>query len=270
VPQGVQARPGRKARRDRHRSPQVAEPLPGDREPVEGGHEPANGRVCGQVRRLDTPGHRHRGHHDLSGLPLVGCAMLPAVVIDGPATGAVPACAFDGLDLAGTTVLLRTGCDAHFGTDRYGDPRHPNLATDAAQRLVDVGAMLVGIDSVNIDETRGGERPVHTLLLDADVPIVEHLTGLDQLPDTGATFTATPVKIAGMSTFPCASSRSRRTDETTHLGVGRRGHAPLLDDRARGRPSRTRRLGDPAHPGSETSEHLGPPFLAVPRVAGGR
>ena len=151
---------------------------------------------------LDTPGHRYRGHHDLSGLPLERCAMLPAVVVDGPATGAVEASAFAGLDLAGTAVLLRTLWDVHFGTDRYGDPKHPYLATAAAQRLVDAGAVLVGIDSVNIDDTRGRERPVHSLLLAAEVPIVEHLTGLDQVPDTGATFTATPVKIAGMSTFP--------------------------------------------------------------------
>ena len=128
--------------------------------------------------------------------------MLPAVVVDGPATGAVEASAFAGLDLAGTAVLLRTLWDVHFGTDRYGDPKHPYLATAAAQRLVDAGAVLVGIDSVNIDDTRGRERPVHSLLLAAEVPIVEHLTGLDQVPDTGATFTATPVKIAGMSTFP--------------------------------------------------------------------
>jgi kynurenine formamidase len=62
-------------------------------------------------------------------------------------------------------VLLRTGWDAHFGTDPYGDPAHPCLATDAAQLLVDAGVVLVGIDSINIDDTRGGDRPVHTLLL---------------------------------------------------------------------------------------------------------
>jgi arylformamidase len=151
---------------------------------------------------LDTPGHRYRGRHDLSGLPLERCALLPAVVVDGPATGAVEASAFDGLDLAGTAVLLRTGWDVHFGTDRYGDPTHPYLATAAAQRLVDAGVVLVGIDSVNIDDTRGRERPVHSLLLATEVPIVEHLTGLDRVPEVGATFTATPVKVSGMSTFP--------------------------------------------------------------------
>ena len=73
---------------------------------------------------------------------------------------------------------------------------------DAVRRLVEAGAAVVGIDSVNIDDTRGGERPVHTLLLARGIPVVEHLTALDQLPATGASFSAVPVKVAGMSTFP--------------------------------------------------------------------
>jgi len=151
---------------------------------------------------LDTPGHRHRGRHDLSGLPLEKCALLPAVVVDGPSTGSVEVTAFSGLDVAGAAVLVRTGWSARFGTEEYGAPEHPYLATDAAEWLAAAGAVLVGIDSVNIDDTRTGGRPVHTLLLDREIPIVEHLTGLDQLPGTGATFTAVPVKVAGMSTFP--------------------------------------------------------------------
>jgi kynurenine formamidase len=151
---------------------------------------------------LDTPGHRHRDGHDLSGLPLEKCALLPAVVVDGAATGPTGASAFDGLEVTGCAVLVRTGWSAGFGTAAYGAPEHPFLTLDAAQWLVDAGAVLVGIDSINIDDTRGGERPIHTLLLAAEVPIVEHLTGLDQLPTTGATFTAAPVKVAGMSTFP--------------------------------------------------------------------
>jgi kynurenine formamidase len=151
---------------------------------------------------LDTPGHRYRGGQDLSGLPLEKCALLPAVVVDGPPTGAVELSAFAGLDVAGTAVLVRTGWSARFGTEAYGALEHPYLAADAAQWLAGAGAVLVGIDSVNIDDTRDGARPVHTLLLDAEIPIVEHLTALDRLPRTGATFTAVPVKVAGLSTFP--------------------------------------------------------------------
>lgn len=152
---------------------------------------------------LDTPGHRHRDGHDLSGLPLEKCALLPAVVVAGPSAGAVELSVFEGLEVAGAAVLISTGWDARFGTEAYGDPSHPYLATDAAAWLADQGAVLVGIDSVNIDATPPrGDRPVHTLLLDREIPVVEHLTGLDGLPATGATFTAVPVKVAGLSTFP--------------------------------------------------------------------
>jgi kynurenine formamidase len=151
---------------------------------------------------LDVPGHRHRGGHDLSGLPLEKCALLPALVVDAPATGPAEAELFDGLEVSGAAVLVRTGWSAYFGTERYGAPEHPFLTAEAATWLVDRGAVLVGIDSVNIDDTRGGERPVHTLLLEREIPVVEHLTGLEQLPASGATFSAVPVKVAGMSTFP--------------------------------------------------------------------
>jgi kynurenine formamidase len=152
---------------------------------------------------LDVPGHRHRAGHDLSALPLERCALLPAVVVDGEPTGPTGLAAFEGRDVAGHAVLVRTGWDLHFGTQAYGAAEHPYLATEAAQWLADHGATLVGIDSVNIDATPPrGDRPVHTLLLARDIPVVEHLTGLSALPPTGATFSAVPVKVAGMSTFP--------------------------------------------------------------------
>jgi kynurenine formamidase len=151
---------------------------------------------------LDVPGHRHRDGHDLSALPLERCALLPAVVVDAPASGAAGIELFHGHDVAGAALLVRTGWSRLFGTAEYGAAEHPFLATDAATWLADNGAALVGIDSVNIDDTRGGERPVHTALLSRDIPVVEHLTDLDQLPSTGARFSAVPVKVAGMSTFP--------------------------------------------------------------------
>ena len=64
------------------------------------------------------------------------------------------------------------------------------------------GVVLVGIDSHNIDDTRTpNSRPVHTTLLGAGIPIVEHLTNLGALPTT-CVFTAVPPKVAGMGTFP--------------------------------------------------------------------
>ena len=64
------------------------------------------------------------------------------------------------------------------------------------------GAKLVGIDSLNIDDTEDGRRPVHTTLLGADIPVVEHMCGLEHLPDTGFRFFAVPAKVQGMGTFP--------------------------------------------------------------------
>lgn len=152
---------------------------------------------------LDTPAHRYRGGHDLSALALERCALLPALVVDGPPTGATGLDVVQDLDVTGCAVLVRTGWSERFGTPAYGDAEHPYLATDAAAWLADQGAVLVGIDSVNIDATPPrGDRPVHTLLLEREVAVVEHLTGLEALPARGATFTAVPPKLAGLATFP--------------------------------------------------------------------
>jgi kynurenine formamidase len=105
------------------------------------------------------------------------------------------------LDVRGKAVLLYTGWDRHWRTDAYFE-NHPFLTEAGAQLLADRGAALVGIDSHNIDDTRGKARPAHSILLGRDIPICEHMTGLDQLPVTGARFTAVPPKFAGFGTFP--------------------------------------------------------------------
>ena len=149
---------------------------------------------------LDTPAHRYRDGYDLAGLTLERCVGLPAVVVDvtGPAIG--PESLPD--DVEGCAVLLRSGWDAHWGTDRYGDPVHPHVTEEGARHLVALGVGLVGIDSVNVDDTVGRERPAHTVLLAAGVPVVEHLTNLGALPARGATFSAVPPAVRGMATFP--------------------------------------------------------------------
>jgi kynurenine formamidase len=68
--------------------------------------------------------------------------------------------------------------------------------------LVEAGAALVGIDSVNIDDTRGGARPAHSGLLAAGIPVVEHLTGLGELMGREFRFFAAPPKVRGFGTFP--------------------------------------------------------------------
>jgi kynurenine formamidase len=153
---------------------------------------------------LDSPFHRHADGPDLAGLPLEKLADLPAIVVRTAGSGrrAVGIEDLTGHDVAGCAVLLHTGGDAAFGTPAYGVDA-PFLTGDGAQWLAAQGAALVGIDAVNIDEIiQRGERPVHTVLLAAGIPIVEHLTGLDLVPDTGARFTAAPPRFAEFGTFP--------------------------------------------------------------------
>ncbi|MEU8181885.1 cyclase family protein [Micromonospora sp. NPDC049047] len=155
---------------------------------------------------VDTPAHRWSGADDLTGMSLDRLADLPGVVVRVPAgTRAVDRLMLAPYEVTGRAVLLHTGWDAHFGTERYGAPEAPYLTGDAARALADAGAALVGIDSINIDDmtpAAGGERPAHSTLLAAGIPIVEHLTGLDALPPTGFRFTAAPPMVAGMGTFP--------------------------------------------------------------------
>jgi kynurenine formamidase len=151
---------------------------------------------------LDTPFHRFADGWDLADLDLDLVAAVPGVVLDGSATGATGVDVASGVDVAGRAVLVRTGWDRHFGSEAYGDPEHPHLAVELAEALVADGAVLVGIDSVNIDGTTTGERPIHTALLGAGIPIVEHLRGLDALGTAPFTFTAVPAPVRGFGTFP--------------------------------------------------------------------
>ncbi|BCJ44042.1 hypothetical protein GCM10010168_68450 [Actinoplanes ianthinogenes] len=154
---------------------------------------------------LDSPFHRYADGTDLAGLPLERLAELPAVVVrtaGGPR--GVTAETLGQVDVAGRAVLLHTGGDRHWATRDYA-VNAPYLTREGAQDLVDRGAALVGIDAVNIDDISAqahGERPAHSLLLAAGIPIVEHLTNLAALPVHGFRFTATPPRVAGFGTFP--------------------------------------------------------------------
>jgi len=152
---------------------------------------------------LDSPFHRYEDGSDLSQLSLDSVADLDGVVVGavGAAGRAVGRAAFGGLDVRGRAVLVHTGWDAHWKTDRYFEG-HPFLSEDAARFLADEGAALVGIDSYNIDDTADLRRPAHSILLGAGVPIVEHMCNLGRLPREGFRFYAVPVKVRGFGTFP--------------------------------------------------------------------
>jgi arylformamidase len=151
---------------------------------------------------VDTPFHRYEGGTDLADMPLSSFANLPIVVVrvTGAAGRGVGPLAFAPFDLAGAAVLVHTGWDRHFGTESYGVDA-PFVTREAAEYLVEAGARLVGIDSVNIDEMPGGgERPCHSILLAARIPVLEHLTGLDRLPVAGAVLHAAPLRIRNFGT----------------------------------------------------------------------
>lgn len=148
---------------------------------------------------LDSPFHRYPNGDDLSQLALECLAGLDGIVAH-TSERQITSAVFRNLDLAGKAVLVHTGWDIHWRTERYFK-HHPHLTEDAAKHLVDSKAALVGIDSLNIDGTEDGNRPAHSILLSANIPIVEHLCGLQQLPDTGFKFFAVPPKVKNFGSF---------------------------------------------------------------------
>ncbi|NJO13196.1 MAG: cyclase family protein [Gammaproteobacteria bacterium] len=152
---------------------------------------------------IDSPFHRFADGEDIADLSLSSLVGLEAVVVHaaGMSGRAIPREAFGAVDMLGKAVLIHTGWSRHWRTDQYFE-NHPFLTATAAEYLKSAGARLVGIDSLNIDDTQDGHRPVHTVLLRAGIPIVEHLCGLERLPAHGARFSAVPPKVRGMGTFP--------------------------------------------------------------------
>jgi kynurenine formamidase len=153
---------------------------------------------------VDSPFHRYDGAADLSDLDLYSLANLDGVVIHcrEMKLRAISSDLLKDQDLRGKVVLFDTGWDRLWRTPEYSNGTHPFVARDAAEYLVAAGAALVGIDSYNIDDTQALDRPAHSVLLKAGVPIVEHLCRLDQLRDERFKFFAVPVKVKGMGTFP--------------------------------------------------------------------
>ena len=152
---------------------------------------------------IDCPFHRFEHGKDMSEISLESFTDLEAVVIRVPFTEtlAVTPGHFKNIAVKNKAVLINTGWDIHWNTERYYE-NHPFLTAEAADYLKQQDVKLVGIDSHNIDDTRTKSRPVHTTLLGAEILIVEHLCNLSALPDNGFTFSAIPPKFKGVGTFP--------------------------------------------------------------------
>lgn len=152
---------------------------------------------------VDSPFHRYADGKDLSQLPLESLANLECLVarVQTKRGRPIDRLPFSADRVRGRAVLVHTGWDQHWRSDQYFEG-HPYLTGELAGWLVRAGAVLVGIDSYNIDSTDTGERPVHSTLLANDIPICEHLCGLGEVPDQGGKFFAVPVKVKGFGTFP--------------------------------------------------------------------
>lgn len=152
---------------------------------------------------IDAPFHRYEDGADIAGLTLDVVAGLHGVVVRVAQRGdrAIGPEVFASLEVEGRAVLVHTGWDRYWRTDGYARG-FPFLTADAAAHLVERGARLVGIDSVNIDDDTDPPRPVHSQLLAAGIPVVEHLCNLGALPDSGFQFYAVPARVVGMGSFP--------------------------------------------------------------------
>ncbi len=151
---------------------------------------------------IDAPFHRYKEGIDLSGLKMASIANLDGIVFRvDQGMRSIDKDVFDNNNIRDKAVLIHTGWDRLWRTDAYFE-NHPFLTRDAAEYLKSSGAALVGIDSLNIDDTADGSRPAHSILLKADIPIVEHMCHLDMLPEEGFKFFAVPAPVKGMGSFP--------------------------------------------------------------------
>ena len=150
---------------------------------------------------LDSPFHRYARGKDLAHLDLSSIANVDGIVVHC-SERAISEQVLAGLDVKDKAVLFHTGWDQHWRTETYSNGEHPFLTEAAANYLAKGGVAIVGIDSYNIDSTTDGKRPAHSVLLGHDIPVVEHLRGLGELPDTGFKFFAVPVKVRHFGTFP--------------------------------------------------------------------
>lgn len=151
---------------------------------------------------IDSPFHRYEHGDDISQLSLSSLVNMECVVVRAPfeASLSITASIFSDVDVRGKAVLVHTGWDTHWRTPAYLEG-NPHLTEDAAALLAERGAALVGIDSVNIDSLTDKRRPVHTILLGRQIPVVEHLCNLGSISGE-VRFFAAPVAVRGVGTFP--------------------------------------------------------------------
>ncbi len=153
---------------------------------------------------LDSPFHRYADGGDLASIPLSQVVDVPIVVVDARAQRSVDCdvliASLGEEDITGVAVLLYTAGDRLWGQGGYAVDG-PYMTADAADWLAQRRPALVGIDAVNVDDLPDAHRPVHTRLLGDNILILEHLTGLGDVP-AGSRLHAAPLAWHGVGTWP--------------------------------------------------------------------
>jgi kynurenine formamidase len=152
---------------------------------------------------LDSPYHRYPEGRDISRIQLDE-VILPGEVIDVRGYGAFEAVGPEVLppkkNWRGKAVLFNFGWDRYWGNDLY--QAYPFISTDLIEVLLAAQVKLVGVDTVNIDDSHDLSRPAHSIFLKNEILIVENLTNLDQLYDQPFRFFAVPLKTKQAAAMP--------------------------------------------------------------------
>lgn len=193
---------------------------------TEGGYFYASNSFCTPEHggtHLDAPIHFAEGKRTADQIP-VEQLIAPAVVLDISAKAAAdPDYRLTLQDLRaweekngrvpeGAIVLLRTGWGArwpdrkrYLGDDKPGDASHlhfPSYGAEAARLLIERKVGALGVDTASIDHGPSKDFIVHQIATGANVPGLENVANLGELPPTGAWVIALPMKIAGGSGGP--------------------------------------------------------------------
>ncbi|MFW6147098.1 MAG: cyclase family protein [Thermodesulfobacteriota bacterium] len=91
-------------------------------------------------------------------------------------------------------LLFHTGWGDLWGKDAYYQG-YPVLSHDAAAWLSGFPLKGIGADTISADEAGSVTFPIHTVLLEHDIVIIENLTNLEALPDHGFDFFCFPLKL---------------------------------------------------------------------------
>ncbi|MHA2251119.1 MAG: cyclase family protein [Candidatus Kariarchaeaceae archaeon] len=157
---------------------------------------------------LDSPYHRYPNGKDISEID-ISSVILDGVVIDvrnnPPNVHLTLECIPNNLNITEKAVLFNFGWDKYWGKEKYHE--YPFISNEIIEYLVTNGVKLVGVDTINIDNSKDLTRPAHSKLLKNEILIIENLTNLNLLLDqtkqrNNFRFFAVPIKAKKVAAMP--------------------------------------------------------------------